>query len=316
MPTIDFKEIPEAHLGSGKQDTWELLSSDLLELIGYKIIERPSRGADGGKDLVVEETRKGIAGTTKVRWLVSCKHFAHSGKSVGVSEEANILDRVSAKNCQGFIGFYSTLPSSALATRLKELESKIETQIFDRERIEGHLLANDRGTRLAERYVPDSFQSWKTRNPCPVNLFGHKEPLACDFCGADLLRPEPGGILALWRLFGDNQQNGVYVDAHKSCKGRCDSMLQGRIRAEHGSQLSDGWLELSDLCVPLLFIDRVMATLNGLQSGDKWSEQAFMKLKHVLIHTYQHNIREASPEEQTLIQDLLQTPRFMGGLGE
>jgi hypothetical protein len=51
MSAIDFKELPEPHLGSGMQDTFELFARDFLIYFGYEIYVDPSRGADGGKDL-------------------------------------------------------------------------------------------------------------------------------------------------------------------------------------------------------------------------------------------------------------------------
>jgi hypothetical protein len=39
---------------------------------------------------------------------VSCKHFAHAGRSVGIDDEPSIIDRVRAHSCQGFLGIYST----------------------------------------------------------------------------------------------------------------------------------------------------------------------------------------------------------------
>src|SRR5687767_7298245 len=99
MTLIDFREIPEAHLSSGKQDSFELFAADFLSLMGYEIVDRPGRGADLGRDLIVEERRKGISGETVVRWLVSCKHKAHSGKSVGLDDEVNIVERVEGHTC-------------------------------------------------------------------------------------------------------------------------------------------------------------------------------------------------------------------------
>lgn len=95
MPIIDFTEVPEANQGDGKQDTFELFARDLLELVGLRVIEGPSRGADGGRDLVVVETRSGSIGESEIRWLVSCKHFARSGRAVTSDDERDIADRVS-----------------------------------------------------------------------------------------------------------------------------------------------------------------------------------------------------------------------------
>lgn len=110
MPVLEFTELREAHIASGEQDSFEMFARDFLDYLGYRIIGNPDRGADGGKDLVVEEKRVGVGGESCVRWLVSCKHKAHSGSSVKPPDEPNIRDRVEANNCKGFLGFYSTLP--------------------------------------------------------------------------------------------------------------------------------------------------------------------------------------------------------------
>lgn len=119
MAILDFKEIPEANKATGIQDTFELFARDFFDYLPYKSIGEPDRGADAGKDILVEETRTGVGGETKIKWLISCKHKAHSGKSVTPSDEGDIRDRVEANDCQGFIGFYSTLPSSGLNRKLQ-----------------------------------------------------------------------------------------------------------------------------------------------------------------------------------------------------
>ena len=60
---LDFKEIPKANTGNGDQDTFELFSRDFLENLGYEIIQHPDRGADGKKDMIIQELRQGISGT-------------------------------------------------------------------------------------------------------------------------------------------------------------------------------------------------------------------------------------------------------------
>lgn len=161
---IDYKEIPQANSSSGLQDTFELFARDFLEKMGFKVNEDPARGSDGGlgKDLIVTETRDGITGDMQTKWLVSCKHFAHSGSSVGVSHESSILDRVKAANCDGFMGFYSTLQSSGLQERIIGIDANtdIKTYVFDRAKIEDHLSTKDFLFDLALRYFPISFKDW------------------------------------------------------------------------------------------------------------------------------------------------------------
>ena len=92
MPIIDFKEIPLASGGVGR-DKFELFAREFLEAIGFRIIVGPDRGVDAGRYLIVEELRTGVGGETRVKWLVSCKHKAHSGSSVTLEDERDIHDR-------------------------------------------------------------------------------------------------------------------------------------------------------------------------------------------------------------------------------
>jgi len=315
MRAIDFKEIPEAHVPSGEQDTFELFAADFLEAIGYEILERPSRGADLGMDLLILERRKGVGGETTVRWLVSCKHKAHSGRSVSLDDEQNVVERVEGKNCAGFLAFYSTLPSSSLATRLNELRSRFETQVLDSALIEKHLLAEN-GIALATRYFPESIRRWKNQHPRPASIFSEPEELECEVCGADLLVPSPSGIFVLWRNAETELELGEeIVDAHWCCKGRCDRVLVSLMRSKHGPKVVAGWEDIPDLCVPLIYLRRLMAFLNGFQNGDRWSPEVFEKLKKMLIAVFQHVARDASPEEQERVKRLGGIPSYIGGLG-
>ena len=160
MSVLDFKEIPEAHKTTGKQDEFELFAREFFKFLGFKIIREPGRGADDGADIIIEDELQGKFEETKLRyrWLVSCKHKAHSGKAVSKSEENQILDSVRSNSCDGFIGFYSTLPSSSLVRKMEGLN--IETQIFNKSTIEKNLFAREEGKKIIARYFPKSFKKW------------------------------------------------------------------------------------------------------------------------------------------------------------
>lgn len=160
---IDFKEIPQANKGNGEQDLFEQFACDFLETIGYEIIRRPDRGPDGKKDLIVSETRKGIGGETIIKWIVSCKHNAATGIAVKDTDEADIYDRVIKHKCQGFLGFYSTLPASSLSDKLFVLKDKIETDSFDSTRIERELLQNNQKERILASYFPLSHDKYRQK---------------------------------------------------------------------------------------------------------------------------------------------------------
>lgn len=193
MTVLDFREIPEAGKSSGHQDAFELFAREVLEMLGLTVLQGPARGADLGKDLIVGETRSGLISSTTLKWLVSCKHFAFGGNSVRLDDERNIFERVSAAGCHGFIGFYSTLPSSGLSEMLHR-QSSIEVKFYDHEEIERHLLRSAKGRDLIERYFPISA---KKLEHAPALIFDVPVPINCENCGKNLLEPL-SGIWVLW----------------------------------------------------------------------------------------------------------------------
>ncbi|MCA6111943.1 restriction endonuclease [Bradyrhizobium cenepequi] len=311
MAALDFKEIPEAHLGGGLQDTFELFARDFLTLLGYEILEGPSRGADGGKDLIAVERRRGVGGETVVRWLVSCKHKAHSGASVNPADESNIRDRVEANGCNGFVGFYSTLPSSGLSDAIAGLSTKVETQIFDRERIESYLLKGAEGLHVAKRYFPKSMTAWMGENPKPAKIFSTHPCLTCHHCGKDLLNPVPAGIIVIWQrrdIDGKKHVDTVYW----CCKGNCDRRLG---ESQRGKGLIDGWEDIPDVAIPLVFAKWVMVTLNEFQAGDTYSPLAFDRLKEFILSIYPYVARHPTESEIERMEGLMRIPAALGGLG-
>lgn len=168
---IDFKEIEESNTGTGKQDRFELFARDFFEKKGFIIMENPSRGADGGIDLKISEIRKGASNqSTVINWLVSCKHYAHSGKSVSPSIEQDISDRVKSNNCDGFIGFYSSISSAGLQKKLEGMSKDFPHIIYDYERIENEIIGFDSWITIFQRYFPQSYKKWK-------DLEFYKEPV-------------------------------------------------------------------------------------------------------------------------------------------
>lgn len=157
---IDFKEIPAGNKKGEEQDQFEMFCRDFLEELGFKLLYHVSRGPDGGKDIIVEG--KFNAMQKRIKWLVSCKHFAHAKgrKAVGVKDEPSILDRVKAAKCKGFVGMYSTVASSALSQRLFYLRDDIDHELFDHRRIEKRILEG-RFRTLFSQYFISSFERHK-----------------------------------------------------------------------------------------------------------------------------------------------------------
>lgn len=313
MPIIDYKEIPESKAskgGLGTQDKFELFARDFLELIGYTILIGPDRGADGGRDIIVREERAGVGGKTYIRWLVSCKHTAQSGESVKPQVEQNILDRVESNRCQGFIGFYSMLPSSGLSNIIKGLRSKLEVQIYDGERIEKYLLASSDGITLARRYFPKSMAALESENVKPSDIFLKAPKLVCDYTGADLLDPMPRGMIALGEKEGPDKKWTV-EDVYWCIKGRADEVLENRFW-ERG--LISGWEDIPDLIIPLVYLKWLMALMNRLRDGEI-SDVAFEKLKTFTMALFPYVTRNMTSEEREHLQMLFSIPSAFGGMG-
>jgi hypothetical protein len=175
---IDWTEIPDG-------DTWELFARDFLAELGFVIDIGPGRGPDAGRDLVISEQLRGRLNSRKFTWLVSCKHYAVSDKSVGPDQESNVTDRLKQHRADGFMGFYSTVPSGGLVERLQRLAGSGDIdayEIFDRKKIEGHFV--DAGlSKLALRYFPTGYQRMR-----PIQrFFGSYQDMRCEVCDADVL---------------------------------------------------------------------------------------------------------------------------------
>jgi hypothetical protein len=168
---IDFTEIPKSNNEGKKQDIFEKFCREFLEVMGYEVISGPARGADGGIDIKVCEIRRQNNGKTcKFYWLVSCKHYAHSGKSITKAIETDIRDRVESHGCSGFIGLYSTIANQSLLNTLNGLTDKIDFQLYDNSKIESHLIGIHTNQTLLLRYFPKSYKKWK-------ELYYYTEPI-------------------------------------------------------------------------------------------------------------------------------------------
>ncbi|AZI66172.1 hypothetical protein EIB71_00085 [Kaistella daneshvariae] len=311
--TLDFKEIPQASGGSGLQDTFELFARDFFEILGYEIIQHPDRGADGKKDLIIQETRTGVSGTTKIKWLVSCKHYAHGGKSVSDTDEPNILDRISVHNCDGFIGFYSTLPATSLGTNFEGLKKKTNIQSFDKEQIEKILLETPQGLKLASRYFPVSYEKYTVENPKPAKIFSEELSINCEYCNKNLLENKTGIFVTLRKPSDHNAEvykRNPYEEAYFSCKGKCDTILKNKyLQTEN---YIDEWCDITDYLTPTGYIKKTMAWMNSLNLEDeKVDKKAFDKLKKLFLNCFPHISREQTTAEKERIKEYLQN-----GFGE
>jgi len=157
---IDYCELPE------DGNAFEQFCRELLVESGYDV-HWTGVGPDGGKDLIINEKLEGPLSCYMRKWLVSCKHKAHGGKSLGRVEAGSIYEDCSSINATGFLLICSTHPSSSLVTRLDEIRTnhKIETIFWDSIKIEKQLLKPS-NFHLIHTFFPESARNyeWKIYN--------------------------------------------------------------------------------------------------------------------------------------------------------
>ena len=314
MAIINFKEIPEAH-GNGEnglRDTFELFAENFFLYLGFKILVSPSRGADNGKDLIVEESIQGKLDVSeqKVKWLVSCKHKAHTGNSVTPDDEKLLLEKIKAHDCDGFIGFYSTLPSSGLSNMIAGLTEnwKLKTKIFNAENIETPLLQSRSGIELIERFFPESFLKWRTENPERAKLFKNGEfELKCMYCDEDLIRNN--SVKGNYYLIADLSDFKNIVEVRWSCNGECDDRLNKR---NHQKNLTELWDHIEYKATPITYLMFVMEIINKMQNKSYvFSDDAFKNIRHLICAIYPLVSRNMTTKEQ----DILERELMMRSIG-
>ncbi|MDE6442519.1 MAG: restriction endonuclease [Clostridia bacterium] len=311
MALLDFKEIPPANTGNGDQDSFELFAREFFsEVLHFEIVSEPNRGADDGKDLIAVEHQFGALSSADFKWLISCKHKAHSGQAVNSVDEENISDRMEQHSVDGFIGFYSTLPSSGLNNKLDAFKKKgRKIEIFSNERIETELIKAKKNG-IIKRFFPESYKKElaKTRKNEPSIIFDKYEPLLCEYCGKDLLKEHLHDNKAIIVLL-ENLNSNEYVDAYACCKGHCDKALTA-VKRKNG--LIDEWEDISDWVIPSIFIRKEMALLNQLYSGSiKYNKETFEKLKHIILKLSQFALREEDDEQRQRLISLSTLPEWL-----
>lgn len=150
---LDFKEL------SQNGDDFELLVRELLYNKGLEVYWS-GKGPDGGKDLLCIETYKSNFKSITKRWLIQCKHNAHSGKSVGTSELGSIENSCLQHNADGYLLVCSTYPSSSVVSTLDGIEhnSKLTTSFWDYRTLERQLLVPENWS-LVNMFFPKSAQN-------------------------------------------------------------------------------------------------------------------------------------------------------------
>jgi hypothetical protein len=114
MP-IDFTQIESG-------EDFELLCEDLLQAMGFTVEAKVARGPDLGKDIIATKTVTDTVGFSEMhRYLVECKHYAKSGKSVPEDVIGSPIARMGTHKCDRYILATSTVPSEKVRVQLASI---------------------------------------------------------------------------------------------------------------------------------------------------------------------------------------------------
>lgn len=83
----------------------------------------------------------------------------------------------------------------------------------------------------------------------------------------------------------------------------------------HGTGGVDGWEDIPDVVIPIMYIKWVMTIMNELEGGDTYSATAFDQLKEFILNIYPYIARNPTVAELERTERLMQIPSFLGGLG-
>ena len=154
---INFKELDK------DGNDFELLIRELLYNKGLEVYWS-GKGIDGGKDLLCIERPISCFKSVEKKWVVQCKHNAHSGKAVGITDLEDIVGICDAHNATGYILACSTYPSSSVVQRFEQIQNNkhITIVFWDARTIERELLRPDNWD-VANMFFPKSMNDSKWR---------------------------------------------------------------------------------------------------------------------------------------------------------
>lgn len=267
---IDLTEIPPANKADGNQDTFELFARDLLDALDFRIITDVGRGNDDRKDIIISETIKSKISSYEKRYLVSCKHNAHSSKhkAVGNSDEPDILGRLRLHKCDGFIGFYSTIPSSSLIREIENLKNNFSAEnktydFIDKSKILSFLSKNESTLKIFNKYLPKSFISY-TKNNINSGIYNTEPKIHCHNCRCNILTALDGNVIKIQYYtraynYSIGRETGTYAlhDIIFSCN-ECKDKVVEFLKSKYSREYEIYWKNIIDYTNPNIFLDNTM----------------------------------------------------------
>ncbi len=147
---LDFKKLKE------DGDDFEFLCADVLESLGNRILERPSKGPDGKKDILIEvKIDNSLGSNSRDIYLVQCKHKAHSSKSVYERELGDWRSACRMYNANGYMLITDSTISVSVANALNATNSnpqELKTLMWDKSTFEDKILESPKAKYILNKY--------------------------------------------------------------------------------------------------------------------------------------------------------------------
>ena len=225
-------------------DDFELFCEDILKAIGFTIVSRPARGPGQGKDIISLRTVDDeFDGRQIQRFLVECKHFAASGKSVYESDTKNILERTIRNGCDHYLLITSTEAGVTVRDQIEGINNSKDTVIRATSWYKNDLIKKIyenpsiweyyTGHRIPPQTKPTYFQSLNS-----FFRYGSKYAPSENMLLNDLLYLSEGEELIIDSLknrFSDNNRNKLFTLSGPPASGKTVlSIILAKIVEESG----------------------------------------------------------------------------------
>ena len=111
-----------------------------------------------------------------------------------------------------------------------------------------------------------------------------------------LFQKDHTALIAFVERFDSKKEVTTIHDIYCACKGECDRTLES---AALTNGYVTGWIDISDLAIPIEFMRFLFASVNRLREGrDVYEKEAYDKLKTIIIALAQKVLRFTTEEEK------------------
>lgn len=128
------------------------------------------------------------------------------------------------------------------------------------------------------------------------NVFSNEEVIRCEICGKNLM---DNVDMSMVQIITDEEDKIVRVIP--CCKGKCDKILQSKIKDSEGN----GFRDLITFVNPYLYINNLIEIMDRMFEGRGFQNQeAFNSYSSLILNCYKYVSRDLSKEEIELSENI------------